>query len=301
MSLITKTRIVAAAIEATAGTAVTLGDANASFYASNSQIANELSFTQRTAAGSLSQVSAQPGVESGTHSFDLDLYRNAPWAGVIMPAAGFDNAGGAWRPTDDPTLWRTLTSGHNIGGKLKAIHGAMVNTLTFNFRAGEPTVVNAALSGVYSPETDAAPFVPSFPAGTESAAPKLSSATFTIGGQSTCFATATLTVTNTVSLLLCSTKDSGIERAWIEDRVITLTVDPLEVLAAVRNDHAALTGRTEQAVALAYAGMSVTLPAAQITGMAAGDRNGLSARALTFQANRSAAAGDEVAIDFDAA
>lgn len=299
MSLIERTRIVAANIEAVAGTPTPLTSADASFYTTNSVIANALAFTARTAAGSLSQVSSQPGVESGTHNFDVDVYSGAPWAGIILPAAGMDNASGDWRFTDDPELWRTLTSGHNIGGKLKTVRGAMVSTLTFNFRAGEPTVANVALSGAYQAEVDAVPFVPSFPAGAERAAPKLASATFTIGGQSTCFATATLAITNTISQLLCATKDGGIERAFIESRVVTLVVDPLEVLAAVRNDHAFQAGRNEQAVELEYGSMSFTMPAAQITNIANGARNGLSARALTFQANRSAVAGDELSINFN--
>jgi hypothetical protein len=291
-------RIIAAKAETTAGTAIAIGDADTLFYGYEGAITNNVSFTPMTSAGSMSQRPAQPGEESGQHTFTTEFYKSAPWAAILMPALGFVATGSAWSPSDDPTDWEWLTSAQNEGGKLKKIAGAMASAV-FTFAAGKVPTVAWTLTGRYEAEADATQWTPAFTIANQHAGIRMGSATTTLGGAAIGLATATLTINNEVALLMNVDKAGGIEKAWIGARSMELVIDPLEELVATRNDDGIQRAKTLQAFSMAWGDMLVSMPKCQVRQIANGERNGLSARALSLVGTMDTAAGDELVIDFD--
>jgi hypothetical protein len=206
------------------------------------------------------------------------------------------SATGVWSPSDTITDWKWLTLGQNIAGKLKTLSGAM-GSAVINLVAGEIPTVDWTFLGRYEPEVDAAQFTPAHAVAAYSAASKLGSAVVTLGGTAICFARATIGIANTLSLILCATKSGGIQYAWIEGREITLSIDPLEELAASRNDDGIQRAGTLQAFSFAFGSMLIAMPKCQLRQITPGERNGLSARTLNFVGTMNAAAGDELTID----
>lgn len=293
--LSTRMKIIGATLETTAGTPITIE--NPTWYGYDSDIVNNVAFTPHAAAGTLSQRPAQAGVESGQHTFKTELVKNAPWAATLMPALGFVATGSAWSPSDDPDDWGWVTTGENIAGKRKKISGAM-GSAVISLIAGQVPEVAWTFTGRYDAEADATQFTaPSI--AVQNAGLPHGGATVTLGGAATCYANATLSINNTVSLILCANKVGGIYLAWIEDREIQLVIDPFEELAATRNDDGIQRAKTLQAFSAAWGDMSISMPKCQLRQIANGERNGLSARALTFIGTMNAAAGDELVIDFD--
>jgi multidrug efflux pump subunit AcrA (membrane-fusion protein) len=193
-------------------------------------------------------------------------------------------------------LGQFVTSGQNIAGKLKKISGAM-GQATFNLKAGEVPTVNFELTGRYEPEADATQLTLAL-AG-QSAGIKMGSAVATLAGSAISFATATLAINNPVSLLLDVNGAGGIAYAWIEQREISLTIDPLEVLVGTRNDDGIQRAKTLQAFSLAWGDMSIGMSKCQLRQIGDGERNGLSARSLQYVGTMNTAAGDETVIDVD--
>lgn len=289
-------RIISAAIEDVAGTPETV--AAPTFFGYDGDIVNNVEFTGRSAAGTLSQLPAQPGIESGQHTFTTELYQEAPWAALLMPAVGFVLNNGAWRPSDLPANFKTITTVQNIAGKRKSIAAAM-GTAQFNLIAGQVPTVEWTFTGRYLAESDAAQFTP--PAVAEQhKGLKLGAATAELASSTIGFANATLTINNTISLILDVNAPGGIARAWIESREIQLVIDPLETLVATRNDDAIQRGKTLQGFSLAFQDMLIAAPKLQLRQIANNERNGLSARQLNFVATLEDPAGqDELTINFD--
>lgn len=284
MTLSTRRKVVAAAIEAAAGTAETLDSTDTAFWGFDAQIQNNVDFTTRTGPGLIEQVNAVPGVESGQLTFATEMYQAAPWGPILMPALGFAGDSSGWVPSSAPANFKTLTAGYNIAGKLKTIAGAMFSA-RFLLNAGTPVRVEWTGQGRYQAEADATQFTPAHANTVYAAAPKFAGATTTLGGTAICWANGILEIQNNVGLILCQNSAGGIHRAWIEQRRILLTIDPLEELAATRNDDALQRARTEAAMSIAWGNMSIAMPVMQRLQIAPGERNGLSARQITLQAN----------------
>lgn len=296
--LSTRRRIIAAKHETTPGETESIDSADVSFFAYDGDIANQVDFTGRNAAGTLSQLPAQPGIENGQHTFITELYELPPWASILMPALGFKLDGSTWSPSDDPDDWEWLTSAQNLAGKLKRITGAL-GTATINLVAGQVPTVNWSFQGRYAAESDAAQWTPDFDIGEQHAGVRLADATATLGGDAIGFANAQIQIQNQVSLLLNVNAPGGIEKAWIESREITLQIDPLEELVANRNDDDAQRNKVLQAFEIEFDGVEIAMPRGQLRQIANNDRNGLSARQLTFTGTLDSVAGnDEFTIDF---
>jgi len=306
--LLDKLKVVAAKLESTLGTGVTLADADAAYFALDPQISYNTPFVARTASGSLSHVTGQPQVQSAQYTHSVEMYKNAPWAAILMPSLGFvddegNGTGTSWRRTDDYTKWSGLTLGHMLGrstaAKLKSLRGAL-GRVEIVMVPGEPIRWNFTHDGARVAEADGTQFVPAFASSAYTAAPALAGATITLNSTAICFSRAVLAIANTVSLVLCGTSTGGIAHAWIEDTEITLSIDPLEELVATRDDLGLLDAKTLHAFSLtALNDMSIVMPKLQRIGLDEGARNGLSARTLNFRATMNAAAGDELVIDFD--
>ena len=296
MPLSTRMRIIAAKAETNAGEPVAINNADTLFYGYDGGIVNNVAFNAMGAAGTLSLRPAQPGEESGQHTFTTEFMLDAPWSTILMPSLGWTNTGSAWSPTDNTALWSWLTSGQNEAGRLKKISGAMSSAVITLPAGGIPTVA-WTLMGRYEAEANATQWTPAFTVASQHAGLRLGSSVTTLANTAISIATATLSIKNEVSLVMDTNASGGIAYAWIGSRAIELVIDPLEELA--RGDDAAQRAKTIQAFSMAWGSMSVSVPYAQIQPIAPGDRNGLSARSLTMIATTNGTAGDECVINFN--
>ena len=296
MPLSTRMRIIAAKAESTPGTAIAINNAETLFYGYDGNIINNVDFNAMAAAGTLSLRPAQPGIESGQHTFTTEFYKDAPWSTILMPALGFTNTGSSWSPTDNTTLWSWLTSGQNEAGRLKKISGAQASAV-FTFPAGGIPTVAWTLTGRYEAEANATQWTPAFDVTAQHAGVRVGNAVTTLASTAIGIATVTVTVQNEVSLILDTNASGGISKAWIGSRAIEITIDPLEELA--RADDTIQRAKTLQAFSMAWGNMSITAPLCQLQTIGSGERNGLSARSLKLVPTMNTTAGDEFAMNFN--
>lgn len=299
MPLNKKNYIIALEAEGTAGTAETLLAADAAFNASNVSFAPIQGVTQRQGQGSMSQNVAIPEGRSGTLSFDFELYTNAAWVADLMPALGWYNGGSgtSWSPTSVSAEWHTVTAGYYIDGVLHRLAGCM-GTAALIFEKNKPTIVRVTLTGIGVAPSDTALLSPTYPL-TVAAAPAWNSATMTIGSFSPQVNNMQIDLNNEVELIPDQDAAEGYARAWIGNRRIAGTINPIAELLAAHNPYSIRNAGTEEAFSNAYADMAITMPKFQITDIGHGGNNVL-VHDLGWQANKSASAGDdEIVIDFD--
>jgi len=302
MSLIEKRKIVAAKIETTAGTAESLANADTAFYGYDANYNPTSNFTNRNAAGTTGMYPSVLGIETGQITFTTDWYATPPWAPILLPAAGFVGADNVYTPADNTSNWKTVTIGFNRAGKLYQLAGAMGDYVV-NLVAGQPVTVDWTFTGRKVAPSDAAQFTPAFTVANDVTPPRYAGATTTLGGSAICWNTGTLAIGNTVAVLPCQNSEGGIERAWINERNITLTIDPLEELAGTRDDDALLKAGTTQALSTAWGDTSISIPRAQRIAAPFGERNGLSTRQIQLLATiiESETVANSLSLDFNTA
>lgn len=297
MALRRKRSATAWKVEATAGTAEALLAADGAFNAYNVSIAPDVQFSEREGNASLSELIAVPGGRGARFSLEVDLYDSAAWAAIFMPAAGFVGAAAVYTPQSSGAAWKTLTGGWYIDGKRYLIKGAMVERMVFPFIAGQASRVTISGRGVWVTPDDTAIIAPTYPL---TSPPRFASATLTIGAYTPKISRLEISINNTLALLEDATVAEGFYRALITGRQVRGTIDPEDALVATYDPHALAIAQTEAALAVSYSTtLAVSVPKLQWRMPQPGDRQGVAVHTAEFQANRSAAAGDdEISITF---
>jgi hypothetical protein len=302
MPLLPKRSCIAFKIETTAGTAETLTAAEAAFNAYEHSAVPNVPMGLRQGQLAYSGLLAIPGTRSATISFQTDLYTAPGWESMLGACGLVEGSADIWTVSSVTTNLKTATIARYKDGKVYRIKGAM-GTFSMQFRPGQVTRVLWTFTGVIDAwGTDATLLDPTLPL-TAASAPRFASATTTVGGNALYFGALDINLNNTITLLEDGgTGAAGFYRAWISDRLVGGSIDPEEALAATRNDHGFWLTPTEQALSLAYASMSISIPKLQYLTMPDGDRNGAAVLNATWQANRSGTAGDdELVIDLSTA
>lgn len=286
--------------EGTPGTAETLAAGDAAFNTYNASITPVVEVEDRQGQQTMSHLLSIPGGHAADVSFEVDLYTAAAWGADLLPALGMYNGGSGsnWSPSSVSTNWGTVTCGWYVNGVLFRAAGCM-GTASLMFQTNKPTRVQCQMRGVWVTPSDTSIIAPTFPL-TAAVAPAWNGSTLTLGGAAVQPTRVQVDLGNQVELIEDATAAAGYARAWISDRNVTGTMDPLAELLATRNNHSAWLTPTEQALAIAYADMSLSVPKLQITNVPPGDRGNLLSYDLSWKANRSAAAGDdELVLDLD--
>lgn len=286
--------------EGTPGTAETLAAGDAAFNTYNASIIPVVEIDDRPGQQTMSQLVGIPGGLAADVSFEVDLYSGAAWAGDLLPALGIYNGGSgtSWSPTSTSENWGTVTCGWYVDGVLFRAAGCM-GTATLLFQTNKVTRVQCQMRGVWVTPSDTAVIEPTFPL-TAASAPAWNGSTLTLGGAAVQPTRVQVDLGNQVELIEDATAAAGYARAWISDRNVVGTMDPLAELLATRNNHTAWLTPTEQALAIAYDDMSLSVPKLQITNLPPGDRGKLLSYDLAWKANRSGTSGDdELVLDLD--
>tara|TARA_R110000868_G_scaffold290945_3_gene551164 strand:+ start:824 stop:1762 length:939 start_codon:yes stop_codon:yes gene_type:complete len=311
MPLLRRKSVLAAKIESTSGTAESLAAADAAFNVFDLTMTPTIAMTPRPSQGSFSSLPAVPELYGGTCTFRTEIYGSGAggvpgWASTFLPACGWTAAGGVFTPKSElpGSAVKTLTLGAYIDGNRILMRGCS-GTFTMTFETGKIASINWTFTGVWAGSSAQTLLAPTYP----TALPlRVGNATFTFGsGYSPCFQSLTLDAGNTVVLRECATNtdSSGYASAVITNRLPTGTVNPESELDGTKDNYDLWTSMTEEAVAFSIQNatdkFAVAAPKAQRTNVQMGDRNGLVTDEITFQCNKSAAAGnDELSFTFSA-
>lgn len=310
MPLIKRKHVLAAKIETTSGTAESLSASDAAFNVFDLNMQPTIAMTPRPGNGSFSSMVSIRELSGGTCTFRTEVYGTGAggvpgWASTFLPACGWVASTGTFSPkTEAPgTNVKTLTLGAYIDGKKKIMRGC-AGTFRMIFETGKIAVIEWTFTGVWVNVTDDTILAPTYP----TALPlRVGNATFSIGSWSPCFARLEIDAGNTVILRECATNSdaSGYAAAMITDRSVTGTIDPESTLVATADPYGDWVASTERALAFdlenATDKFAVNAPKLQITNVQEAERNGIVTDTISFQCNRSAAAGnDELTIVFSA-
>lgn len=310
MPLLRRKSVLAAKIETTSGTAESLAAADAAFNVFDLTMTANIPMTPRPSQGSFSSLPAVPELYGGTCSFRTEIYGDGAggvpgWASTFLPACGWTNSAGTFSPKSETpgSNVKTLTIGAYIDGNRLLMRGC-AGTFTLNFETGKIASINWTFTGVFSGNSAVALLAPTYP----TALPlRVGNATFSIGAWSPCWQSMTIDAGNTVVLRECATNTdaSGYAAAIITDRLPTGSINPEMELDGTKDNYNIWTSMTEEALAFSLVNstdkFAIAAPKLQRTNVAIGDRNGVVTDEITFQLNKSAAAGnDELTFTFSA-
>ena len=280
MPLLTKKRVVAAAIESTIGTAESLADGDGAFNAFDAEIQASIDVEEREGQGAFNRLPGVPGGRMGTATFKTDMAIGSTqplWASVLLPGCGFVGSSAYTPRTEAPgSNVKTLTIGVYKDGKLETIAGAVGNCKMV-FPNGRMAYCEWEFQGVYQDDADTSIIDPTHPTAKP---PRFASATITYNSNAQKVEQVTLDFGNVIKMREDPATSAGYISGIITDRYPKITANPESVLAATEDRYDDWINCTEAAFALTCNGPSsssvaISAPKASIINKQSGDREGL--------------------------
>lgn len=316
MPLLTRKTVIAAAEESTAYTAETLAASDSDWSVRDVQSTPTVEMVERESSDAFSRRSAIAGLQSGSVSFKSDFYGDGAggvptWADVFFPAVGLvEKTSGVFSPRSAPPHEsgsdlgvRTLTMGVYEDGRRKLLRGCMGNAKLV-LETGKPIHIEWNYMGAWGGVSAQSLLAPTYPTRPPI---RFANSTLTLGGVAVCAQKIEIDLGNNFAMRECQSASdgSGYRGAIVTDRKIGGTVDPEAVLPATYDAFGDWLASTERALVVEFADaedtVTITIPKFQVQNIGGeGDRNGIRIDPLTFSANRSAAADDEMTIEFAA-
>ena len=250
MSLLKRKTVLAAKIETTAYTAISLAAADATFQAYDAIIQPTVNMVERPQQGSFVNNADAVGTQMGTCTFRLDFNGDgaagpAAWAQTFLPACGWVESSGLFSPQSEApgSNVKTLTISTYVDGIVKTIKGAM-GSFVLTLEAGMPSFIDFTFQGALVATSDTALLSPTY---TTRAPIRYASSATTIGSMSPCIKTVTIDAGNNVIMRPCNDESTGYKGALITNRNTTVTMDPETALVASQTFEADwLAGTTRQ-------------------------------------------------------
>lgn len=306
MPMLNKKCVLAAKIETTPGTAVSLAGADATFNVFNAKITPDINFNPREGQESMSALAGTNDAYAGTCTFSMELTGGSSipaWATTFLPACGLVASSLVMSPQSNPPGSggvKSLTIGRYVDGKFYSIKGAMGNAV-FRFVAGARIMIDFTFRGVWVPPSDVSILAPTH---TTVEPLRFVSSALAIGAYSPKVANMTIDLGNEIYLREDSASSAGLISAIIADRKMKGTIDPEAALVATRDNHAVWLARTTAALAItcgaALNGVAFAAPAFQITKVDESDRGGMHIDSIDFILARTAGGvgDDELTLTF---
>lgn len=311
MSLLRRKTVFAAKAESTVGTAETLTNSEGAFNVYDLLVQPNIAMTQREGQGAFNYLAAVAGGRQGTATFSTDISWGGDggslptWATVLLPACGWVNSSGTFKPvtlkpgtsSSDP---RTITIGAYVDGKRRLLSGCM-GTFSIDLPTGAMPRINWTFTGKWEGESDESILAPTYPTDLPS---RCAGDTFQLNNANICVASATIDAGNSVVMRECTTHVSGYASAIVTNRQPTFTADPEAVLVATLDRYGALVASTEYELEykLPTAGSGTIIflaPKAQLQTAVQGNRNDIVTDDLTWQCNKNGTTnGEELTIQF---
>lgn len=309
--LLTRKRVLAAKIETTVGTAISVTGTDASFNVWDLLIQPEIDVVSREGQAGFGQLAAIVGGYKAKATFKSDTgwdgtSTEPSWADTFLPACGLVKSGGNqfYPVTEGPgSNVKTLTMYSYQDGMIKGICGA-VGTGKLICKTGEPAYWDWTFSGIWIPPTDGSILAPTYP----TALPlRYANSTTTYNSVALCLENITLDIGNVITYRECASTVGGYHSAIITDRNPKVTGNPEAKLVATRDSYGNFLASTEAALTWNLDGptnstITIAAPKAQITKITEGSRNKLVTDEIEWQCNRNASTADqEFSILFTAA
>ena len=323
MTVRTKKRVLAAAIESTSGTAETLDAADGAMLISDLKWSLDIEQVARDyMTDSLSKVQPVPGKRFGSFSFSTELRgkalafssSNVPEIGKYLQACGFSQAivttAGSetvtYEPTSDATAIKALTMTTYNDGRAVKLKGCRGN-VSFDCNNGEFGKANFEFQGMIVSVSDAT--ILSVDLSDEIALnpPLLLGTSFSINDGTTTYSAKisalSVDMGNTVSMREDMSQTHGYFTAMVTDRNPTGKIDPeLESETTYPFLGNWLDGQAA-AISFSYGStqynkVSFAIPKATTTGVGDSDRENLAVGDLDFTLNTAGSGDDEITIVF---
>lgn len=305
--MIVKRAQIAAKIETTEGTAVTLAAADA-LLASNIVWTPDTEIGKRpNVSSSLSQFAAVPGARKATLSFDCEVKGSgtkgtAPAIGKLLKACGFGEtvvASTSVTYLPASTDISSLTIAMYNDGVIYKIWGARGDA-KFKVEKGKPGIISFTFTGANYSVTDGAML--SSVSYESSVPPAFLSASLLIDSYAALVGSMEFGLNNEVSLRDDVNTESGYKSAVIAGRDPSLTLDPEMVLVATYDWFGKLESGHEGTLTMTLGDTVgnicvITAPNVQYVKIGLGDKSGLRSLGIDCQLNRSAG-DDELSIAF---
>lgn len=305
--LLKRLSVVAIETEATSGTAETLVSADSNFNIYNATTTPNIETRERLREDSFSTRRSSVGPRSGSITFMVDITGDGAagvptWAAELLPACGFVNNSGTFEAKAEApgSNVKTLTIGHYENGRKKLLYGCAGN-VKFILQSGQDAMAEFTFTGVWGGVTDEAMPSPTYPSDVPL---RFAGSTITLGGVTPCVQQVEVDAGNNVVLREDATNATGFKSAIVSDRKVVGTLDPEAELVATKDVYGNWLAGTEEALTIevedASDKMTLSMPKAQITTIADGERNQLRTDQISFKANFDSAANDELTIAFGA-
>lgn len=161
MPYLNELTLIAAKVETTEGTAISLANTDAAFWGRNlSFTPGQESFERNPRSTYLGGIASVPGKRMATLTFDLDLYgqgTSAPGYAALMQGCGLVGAAGGsnytYTPSSTTTNHKSLTIGVYVNGRLVKMVGARGNC-KIAAPTGSPLVASFEFQGALVAPTD---------------------------------------------------------------------------------------------------------------------------------------------------
>lgn len=305
MPLLSRKRVLAAAIETTVGTAESLDATDAAFNVYDASIQPTIPMDTREGQGGFGMLSAVPGTRLGTAKFRTLLQWDGTatepsWADTFFPACGWVKSGQVFTPRSEApgTNVKTLTIGSYIDGVFKSIAGAM-GKFTVTLPTGKVGYIDWEFMGVWQAPTDVALITPTYPTDEHL---RFAGGLAEWNNVNLCISQAVIDSGNEVIMRECPTSVGGFISALVTNRAPKITVDPEATVVATQDRWAAWLAQTEYLLELDVAGpaggssdavLSFDAPKAQVMNNQEGNRNNIVTEQVEFACNKNGATHDE--------
>jgi hypothetical protein len=297
---LTRQRILAAAIETTTGTAVSLSGTDAAMNIFDPSIEADIETHERNGQSALSPLPPVAGRRAGKIKFKTEIVGNGasvtPWWFVFFKGCGFVNAsGGVLSPLSGSSTAATLTMGMYLDGRFKSLAGAS-GDFTIMLETGKVPMVEWDFQGAWQAPSDVALLTPTYPTVQPEA---FQGATVTVGGTAYPISKLTIKANNKIALRMNPASSGGVLSALVVERKITVSIDPEALPLATKDWYAAHLAGTTVALSCAHGSAqynTTTIAAPAMALMSApkiGDRDGIFVDELEFVCCRSSSGGDD--------
>lgn len=304
--ILSNRQVIAAKVETTEGTAISLAGADANNLIMDPKFEADVPMYERTFLdNSLSPQKAIATTRLARLSFKVEAKGSgtagtAPALGKLLRACGLDETVVAltsvtYKPTSALANIPTLSMAIYKDGLRKAIKGARGN-VKYSAKAGEPGMFEFEFTGVYDGVTDVAIITPS---GVETTVPvSLLSATFSIASFSAFVSQITFDMGNALAPRGDINQASGYISTLLTKRNPKGSFDPEDELVATHDFYGRWLAGTTGSLTWKHQGSAgniatFTVPACQYMKLSEADRNGIAVLNSDFLMARNSTGGDD--------
>jgi hypothetical protein len=288
-------------VETSTGVPISIGASDGTVNVWDPTLEPDIAFLRREGQGtSIDPIVGGLGTRGANIGFTTELYGSAtvPGYGDALLAAGALLTSRTYSFATPTINTTTLTVGAYQSGWLLSASGVKLNWVLTG-KTGEKCMNRFEGTGLWQPPTATAQIAPTY---NTTVAPRFAAATFTIGAVAEIISDFELNLNNNIVYREDPADVTGYHAACITDRNITFTCAPERKALGTRDWYAAYLAGTEYALNLVIGTaanniITITAPKMQLAAPPKkGSRNGILVDNLTFQLNRSAAAGDDALV-----